>query len=257
MVKRHGACGFLLHDDFYDEDGTATQPEEDVEAAEAFPAPTLAAVTHDASQLLDYSITRWHFKSEVAAAWSAHTPTDVLNVVSERFASTGNIPIRSRILEICASTLGECGAEFTQYAWSDFPTTVALPALAQASAACLPLHDGFSRVTAALSEQIGSRKRDLIFCLGYFHSTAALDWIEAHVFEPTTEAWGNLAAASRLDWPRVEDWLQRGRPLSLVALDGLAAILNPQTPFLRICAPSSTTTHARTTRTSFVGTSRA
>lgn len=237
LVKRHGWRRFLLHDDFYDEDGTAIQPEEDVETAEAFPAPTLAGVMYDARRLLDYSITRWHFEPEVAAAWSTHTQADVLNKVSERFASTSNIQIRSRVLEICASALSEFGAGFVQYAWGDYPATVALPALAQASAACLPSHDGFSRVTAALSEQLGSRKRDFIFCLSYFHSMAALDWIEEHVFEPITEAWGNLAAASRLDWPRVECWLQHGRPLSLVALDGLAAILHPQTPFLRAYAP--------------------
>lgn len=92
-------------------------------------------------------------------------------------------------------------------------------------------------MAAALAEQVGSHKRDLIFSLGYFHSPEALDWIEQHIFEPITEAWGSLAAASRLDWPRVERWFERGRPLSLVAIDALTAIVRPQSPFLRAYGP--------------------
>jgi hypothetical protein len=40
LAKRHGWAKFLLHDDFYD-DGEASQPEEDVDEAEQYPAPTL------------------------------------------------------------------------------------------------------------------------------------------------------------------------------------------------------------------------
>lgn len=184
-----------------------------------------------------YSITRWHFTPDVAAAWSAIPRAEVLNVLSERFASTSNPEIRSQLLEICASALRETGADLVRYAWGDYPVTVSLPALAQASATCLPFQDGFSRVTAALAQQHGSKKRDLMFSLGYFHSPEALDWIELNIFEPITESWGYLAAASRLDWPRVERWFEQGRPLSLVAIDALGAIIRPQSPFLRAYGP--------------------
>jgi hypothetical protein len=76
-----------------------------------------------------------------------------------------------------------------------------------------------------------------MFSLGYFHSPEALDWIELNIFEPITEAWGYLAAASQVDWPRLEDWFERGRPLSLVAIDALVAIIRPQTPLLRTYGP--------------------
>jgi hypothetical protein len=46
-----------------------------------------------------------------------------------------------------------------------------------------------------------------------------------------------LAAASKLDWSRVERWFERGRPLSLVAIDALGAIVRPQTPFLQSYGP--------------------
>jgi hypothetical protein len=135
------------------------------------------------------------------------------------------------------SHLHEVGADFVRYSWDDYPATVALPSLAKASAACLPFREGFDRVAAALAEEEGSTKRDLMFSLGYFHSAEALDWIEKHIYEPITESWGYLAAASKLDWPRVENWFEQGRPLSLVAIDALAAIIRPQSPFLRAYGP--------------------
>src|SRR5258707_9289575 len=76
LAKRHGWHQFLLHDDFYDDDGAASQPEEPIERAGDFPAPTLAAVTHDARLLLAYSVTRWHFDPDVAAAWGAFCRPD-------------------------------------------------------------------------------------------------------------------------------------------------------------------------------------
>jgi hypothetical protein len=174
---------------------------------------------------------------------------EVLNALSERFGSTSNVGIRSRVLEICASALREVGADFVRYAWGDYPATVSLPALAQASAACLSFRDGFSRVTAALAERDGSQRRDLMFSLGYFHAPEALDWIEQNIVEPITEAWGSLAAASQMDWPRAERWFERGRPLSLVALDALAAIVRPQSPFLRTYGPRL---HQAPTRERFI-----
>jgi hypothetical protein len=237
LAKRHGWYQFLLHDDFYDQDGAAVQPEEEIERPDEHPAPILAAVAHDAQLLLDYSVTLWHFDSNVAVAWVALPRTAILAVLSQRFSSTSNVGIRSRVLEICAAVLHQSGSGFVRYAWAEYPAGISLPSLAQASAACLPFREGFDRVTAALADQVGSHKRDLIFSLGYFHSPEALDWIEQHIFEPITEAWGFLAAASRLDWPRVERWFEHGRPLSLVAIDALIAIVRPQSPFLRTYGP--------------------
>src|SRR5262245_33853905 len=212
LAKRHGCHQFLLHDDFYDVDGNALQSEVEVERPGDFPAPTLADVRHLPSQLLDYSITRWWFEAELQTAWLAVPWPEILLVISERFAETSNSHIRSGLLEICALTLSGSGADFVRYAWGDYPDTVALPTLAQASAACLPFREGFSKVTTALAKADRSQRRNLLLFLGHFHSPEALDWIEQHIFPPITDVWGHLAAASRLDWPRVEDWLARGRP---------------------------------------------
>jgi hypothetical protein len=77
--------------------------------------------------------------------------------------------------------------------------------------------------------------------LSYFRSPDALSWIEENVFEPIAESWGCLAAASKTDWPRVEAWLDRGRPLSSVAIDALLAIARPRTPLLQERKPTLAT----------------
>lgn len=228
LAKRHGWYQHLLHADFYDEDGTADQPTEDVEHPFEFPAPTLNAVATNPRQLLDYSITRWHFTNALATAWQSFDPARVLATLSERFAATMNAGIRARILEVCASALRESAADFVRYAWGDYPENVPLSSLAKASAACLPFREGFDRVTAALDALPPNQKRDSMFCLGYFHSTEALDWIERHVFSPVTDSWGSLASASSFSWPRAERWLSQGRPLSHVALSALEAIIRPR-----------------------------
>jgi len=225
LAKRHGWYRFLLHDDFYEEDGSASQPTEEVDQPSDFPAPTLEAVSHDPGKLLDYSITRWRFTECVAAAWAAFERQRTLAVLSERFATTRNSGIRARILEISASALRETAADFVRHAWSHFPETVPLSSLSKASASCLPFREGFDRVVAALEALPDKSKREAMFCLGSFHSPEALDWIERHIFPPITDAWGSLAADSELDWPRAERWLSSGRPLSHVALAALEAII--------------------------------
>jgi hypothetical protein len=241
LAKRHSWDQFLLHDDFYDEDGTAVQPEAGVDNGQAFSAPTLASVRQDSERLLDYSITRWRLQPDVITAWNDKDSRSVLSTLSARFASTSNIQIRARVLSICASAVRESGANFVRRAWEEYPENVALIPLAEASAACLPHAEGFERVTSALARLEGREKRDQAFCLSYFRSADALAWIERNVFEPITESWGYLAAASNIDWPRVEAWLDRGRPLSLVAIDALLAIARPRTPFLRESKPTLAT----------------
>jgi hypothetical protein len=236
LAKRHSWSKYLLHDDFYDEEGSASQPHHDVVDADLYRIPRLSEVSGSPEALLDYSITRWHIDKETEKAWQMLSPPSVLQAISSRFASTSNQNIRSVCLEIASITQGEAGAGFIRYCWGDYPN-IDLIALAEASAACLPFREGFDKVSSSLDKIEGSRKRDSMAALSYFRSTETLDWIEKAIFEPITENWGYLAAASNLDWHRVESWLATGRPLSLVAIDALRSIVRPMSPFLRELSP--------------------
>ncbi len=233
LAKRHGWYPFLLHDDFYDEEGRADQPEIEVEEPEKYPAPSLMEARADIEGLLDYSITRWSLSSDLVEALDAYAKQEVLATIQKRFHETRNAGIRACVLEISALCLGDHGAEFVRNAWRYYPDDLGLGALARASARCLPHREGFDRVSRALDELAVREKRDLMYTLGYFRSAEALDWIEANLIEPVTDSWGYLAASSAVDWSRLESWLLRGRPLSLVAIDTIRAIQHAPTKALK------------------------
>ena len=64
---------------------------------------------------------------------------------------------------------------------------------------------------------------DYLIALNFIRNDKVLDWIENNIHRTTNIGlnWGHLAASSFLSWNRAEKWLTRGRPLSLVALDGI------------------------------------
>ena len=233
LAKRHGWFQFLLHDDFYDEGGKASQPKVDVERPDQFPAPKLSLVQNDADLLLDFSITQWNLEASVESAWASISKTLVLSSLQKRFFGTNNLGIRSRILEISASTLGKYGSDFVRAAWNEYPQKVDLISLSEASASCLPHREGFDKVLLSLNDLKQSDKRDSMFALAFFNSTETLDWIENNIFSPITESWAYLAAASSLSWRRVAAWLAIGRPMSLVAIDALRAFQRLPTPYLK------------------------
>ncbi len=237
LAKRHGWWQYLLHDDFYDEDGTAYQAEQDVESPEQHLAPTMNEVCHDPKALLDYTITQWHFRPEVATAWQALDQTKVLHTLQQRYAMAGDFGIQGAMLDVAACSLAENGRDFVTAAWDDFRDPRQLGTLANATAACIPYDEGFSRVTGALAELDDKARRDTMYSLIYFHSHDVLDWIESNVSSPVTEDWGRLAAGSHFSWKRAVVWLDAGRLISLVALDALAAIVRPQSPLLRDYGP--------------------
>lgn len=236
LAKRHGWAKFLLHDDFYDNSGEATQPDGEVDDAEFYPAPTLNQAEAEPSTLFDYSMTRWNLDEEVLAAWLRLPQAGVLSCITERFDRTLNPSVRAVTLEV-ATLLRAQGSVFVRHAWESYPDCGSFWSLAAATAACLPEDEGFPLVTLALEAMPEKVRRQQFGALAHFRSTKSLGWIETHASEPTGDAWGYLAAASKFNWPKSEEWLKAGRPLSLIAVDALLAIANPRTPFLRRIGP--------------------
>jgi hypothetical protein len=222
-----------LHDDFYDEYGKASQPEADVLEPGSLPIPEFANIRTNPEMLLDWSITRWHLTETEIEAWSAVPSELKLRVLSDRFSATSNAGIRSVILEILGVTGDQSYAAFVRYAWTEYPENIPLGPLVHGSATCLPFDEAFTRAKSALALLEPSQRRDSMYCLSYFGSSAGLDWIEQNYFDPVTESWGNLAASCRPSWSRLTDWFERGRPFSLIAIDTLRAITRLPTPFLK------------------------
>jgi hypothetical protein len=64
---------------------------------------------------------------------------------------------------------------------------------------------------------------EYIQALNFIRYDKVLEWIENNIHRTINIglSWGHLAASSCLTWDRANKWLTIGRPLSLVALDGI------------------------------------
>jgi hypothetical protein len=232
LAARYTTFRFELHDDFYDEEtGEALQAEEPVVGAVRFPIPE-AADAGDAKRLVDFAFARTRLSAELVARLRECDPASVVREIARR-AEHGALPLVDKCFEIVADAVGPPAAEWIRRQWRERSSTAKpFHPLARASAACLPFEEGYSLVRGAIEPLPWMHLREALPALGYFNTERTLDWIEGKIdsTKPTLDRWGHLAASSRLSWPRVDAWLDRGRPLSLVALDAMLRCLRPLRP---------------------------
>lgn len=225
LAAIHGWRKYLLHDDFYDQDGTAHQSEAGTLSVVGPPSPSLKTVSGSLERLVDYCITRWRDDAEAYAAVAAF-PREAILVELDRRIEVPNRHIFGTCLAICANALDSQAAPWVCDRYERAIDEGLLFAWAEAAARCLPQPEGLQRTMDALAALDDRAQRDRKMALLWFRSPAVLDWIEARVPNAgITEDWGRLAALSTLDWPRVQSWLKRGRPLSLVAIDALRELI--------------------------------
>ncbi|MED4285137.1 hypothetical protein P4679_24765 [Priestia megaterium] len=216
----HSHNKYLLSDDFYDDNGVSYELEEDTTSFSGYESPTLKNVEGNLAALIDFSITKWSLEDEVIVSLNAHSPLDVLNYVKIKFYSTNNLEVKSRMLEMAAEVLGPVAANWVRELWNSYSEELLYP-LSLATATSLPVKEGLHNVLGRLNT---INKKELpitaFSCLYRFHSSEVLDWIEDSCNE-FNDNWGRLAAVSRPTWERMKTWLNKGRPLSLVALDAM------------------------------------
>ena len=217
----HSPNKFLLHDDLYEEDGEACQPEEDVVVTKKDKAPTLQEVRNDLESLLDFSITRWFLEDDVIKALKKHDNKKTLSSVKYRFYGTENYEVKSRMLEIVADVLGTSASEWVRELWRNYNEEFLYP-ISWATASSLPAEEGLNNVFEKL-KLVNEKELPIaaFTCLYRFRSSSILDWMESTctIFN---DNWGRLAAVCFPTWERTKSWLNKGRPLSLIALDTMA-----------------------------------
>jgi hypothetical protein len=217
----HSPNKFLLHDDFYEEDGEACQPEEDVLVTKKDKAPTLRAVRNDLESLLDFSITRWFLENNIINALKKHDTQKTLISVKSRFYGTENYEVKSRMLEIVADVLGTSASGWVRELWENYDEEFLYP-LSWATASSLPAEEGLSNIFDKLKLESEKELPIAAFtCLYRFRSNNILDWMEStcSIFNDNL---GRLAAVCFPTWERMKSWLYKGRPFSLIALDTMA-----------------------------------
>lgn len=231
LAKRYGVEIDPLCEDFYDENGVAQHPAARFHDPKIDPIPTFASVREKLEPLLDWCMTRSHLTMREIEALKAFGHEELLESLKSRLERPASECVAPVIFEIVGKVGDERYAGLMRDAWSQGTRRYGLQPLAEASSAALP-EEGRRHVEAALAEMSPRDRYMSMYCLGYFRTPAVLDWIERHCGEPLMESWGNLAALSRPDWNRISRWLDSGRPLSLVALDTLLALVDPRTPLL-------------------------
>ena len=90
-------------------------------------------------------------------------------------------------------------------------------------AKCVDQNEAFIIISKEIANCEGRYLNEYITALNFIRNDKVLDWIENNIHRSTNIGlnWGHLAASSYLSWNRAEKWLTTGRPLSLVALDGI------------------------------------
>ena len=225
LASIHGWRKYLLNDEFYDEDGTALQPDTNCSTTAGPPAPSLPHVAGSLERLTDYCITRWSIEAQAYEAFTTFPAEAVLKELDRRLA-TRNQQVFEVCLDICANALGEQAASWVRGKFPHAKKEGALFSWAEAAAKCLPHPEGLRLTIGALQDSTEKELHDRKLALLWFRSPEVLDWIEAHIPKATiTEDWGRLAALSAFDWNRAQKWLRSGRPLSLVAIDALDALI--------------------------------
>lgn len=224
LALRHCPHNYLLHDDFYRDDGTACQPKESVVDLDKFPAPTLEECSTTIEGLWNFTLTRFALREPLFQAWRKHPAHLVLEHLTHAYESYTDCHRKATVLELCEHCLTAAACDLVRRAWLDYPQAMYFGALAAASVACLPPDDGFERCLAAFNAMPLKDQRPRMMYMRKFRNPKMLDWIEQHIQSPVTNDWGNLAADSEINWERTLKWLTSGRPLSLVALDALLAI---------------------------------
>ncbi len=240
LASTHGPNKHLLHDDFYDDDGTAFQAEIPVDDASSFPAPSLPEVAGKLPRLIDMATTQWFLADNVVNAINEYEPNVVLDSIVSRTENSKNGWVESTCLQVCARCIGQAAAEWVESRYGK--SSDLLYSWAQAAAACMPIKDAWRLTVDSIARS--KNVREDAQSLGWFRSNRTLDWIQNQLPEldlPATQDWGRLAAISQLSWRRIESWLALGRPLSLVALDSMVACFHYDTLNLKRIQPKLTT----------------
>lgn len=211
---------YHLHDDFYDDDGKAAQPELKVKVGRLERSPKLKDVKGNLSELLDFVTTRWFLEEKVMESFTSYEPKEILAHIQKRYEETPFPDIKYRMIEL-AQVVGPVAEEWIRELWENTEDGYEY-VVARVAPYCLPPDEAYEKALFTLK---GIEEKSLPFeayaVLSNFHFSQTLDFIETNctVFD---DQWGRLAAASNPTWDRMKSWLEKGRPLSLVALDTMA-----------------------------------
>lgn len=185
--------------------------------------------SEDLPQLLDAALVRDIVGADVVRALERFPAGDLLTELRWRFLKAESSVVASQVLEICADVLGPSASLWIrEIAESDVPT-ILIHSFCRALAKCIG-DTAFDIAAERLAHVDQSELPLMAHALLQFDAKSRiLDWIELQLSSPSQtvkQYWGQLAALAGISWKRAAEWIDRGKPLSLVALDALNCCWN-------------------------------
>lgn len=237
LAVLYGPYRYLLSSDFYDDDGTATQPEEPFSISQEDYAPQLQDIANDLPRLIEYCTLKWYLDGSLNKVLLQYSKKELLTACQQKYDSSKIWDIRVTLIEIAGSVLGKTAAPWIRELWSKDENLGST--LSQASIKSLPLQEAFDLITTYL-KTVPSKvlPRTAFACLNLCQSPIVLTWMEQNVCE-YSDGWARLAASSNPTWEHMHQWISKGRPLSLIALEAMANCAPPydNVPYLSRLEP--------------------
>jgi len=221
IKAKHGES-YLLHDDFYDENGIADQPYIEVIENSSLSFPKLSEIKNDLEKVVDYAIMQYWLDDEVVQILLKFDKQLVLNSLDKRINENRNLDYK--IYPIIAKVLRGFADDWVRKKW-ELHTEIDFTLYAEMLANCLPLEEGYGYLTKELDKiSSPSKLNESLYCLIYLQTEKSLDWIEHNIYrmQSLSGSWGLVASASKFSWNKTKEWLDAGRPLSLIAIDALS-----------------------------------
>ena len=221
LKAKHGDT-YLLHDDFYDgETGIADQPYVEVIKDSNLRFPQLSEIKTEPEKAIDYAIVQFWLTEEVVQILGKFDKQNLLNSLDERIKQNRNLDYK--IYTIVAKVLGSFAENWVRKEWQ-LHTEDNFIIYAEMIANCLLLEESFNYLINELNRISSSSKlNEMLHCLIFLQTEKSLDWIEQNIYrmQNLSSSWGLVAVSSKFNWQRADEWLNSGRPLSLVSLDAL------------------------------------
>jgi hypothetical protein len=223
LASIHGG-NYLLHDDFYDFDtGEAAQPQIEVEDAEKYPFPSRAEICADLQKLMDYTCSvAWYPDEQFIEALGRFDKDEIFRLAKQKIEQDADVA--GVAYAIIGKFIGSAAKDWLLDEWQRLKKEFSpVGLLSDALIACLDHEEAFQLMVSEMDSLPPNELTHKFHVLNKLQDERILDWIEQTIprMLSVTSNWGTLAAASHFNWQRAEQWLDKGRPLSLIALDAL------------------------------------
>ena len=219
---------YLLHDDFYDEDGTASQPKKPLGIFKEKSFPKLQDLK-TLNDLIDYAIVVWEIEKTLKERINNYSNEEIEIELKKRLEERPFL--KFDIIQVASKVINGTSSPFIKSLWISRNQNDSIIEYAELLANSFSGDEGVLEYLSQL-DKIESEKElnEQVRGLMFFKSPRIINWIEysAYKIKNIPNVWGTVSALSDINWATIQKWIDKGRPLSLMAIDALSEYATDQ-----------------------------